>query len=441
MSRAPYGDTVRGEDWTRAPDAAPAPRSVSVVVTHFDQGPQLERTLHALRHQSRPVHEVVVADDGSAVPPAPRPGVHVVTQEDRGFRASAVRNLGASRCTGDVLVFLDADTTPERDCVERLAALPSRLPELLAVGRRRHARLDEVPVARGVDEAGPEHELDEPAWLARGYAETGDLRHGGARGFRFVIGAVVACSRWWFEEIGGFDERFVTYGGEDWDLAHRTYLHGGLLAHVPGAVAWHDGPAAGETGRSAGPDDVRLAQSLALAELSGPPGAAYRGLLVGPPELVVTLGDDLSGTGVAISVDSLLAGLPRSRVVLGEVPGGWSLDPRVEQDTDAAATGPQARLASGHRLHLELLRPVAGSTSAWAALPALADAPDPPATTVLLDADGTRLALLHDLRQHRRAARWPATRRAELLVEGTATTGLQDATGRSLQWWLEGWSG
>ncbi|WP_431473879.1 glycosyltransferase family 2 protein [Ornithinimicrobium sp. W1665] len=32
------------------------------------------------------------------------------------------------------------------------------------------------------------------------------------------------------------------YGGEDWELAWRAWLAGADLAHVPDAVAWHDGP-------------------------------------------------------------------------------------------------------------------------------------------------------------------------------------------------------
>jgi hypothetical protein len=45
-----------------------------------------------------------------------------------------------------------------------------------------------------------------------------------------------------FKEIGGFDESFTSYGGEDWELAFRAYNAGAVLAHEPEAVAWHNGP-------------------------------------------------------------------------------------------------------------------------------------------------------------------------------------------------------
>ena len=63
-----------------------------------------------------------------------------------------------------------------------------------------------------------------------------------ARSYRFVISAVMAMSREFFAELGGFCEEFTSYGGEDWELAYRAYNAGAVMAHVPEAVAWHDGP-------------------------------------------------------------------------------------------------------------------------------------------------------------------------------------------------------
>jgi GT2 family glycosyltransferase len=62
------------------------------------------------------------------------------------------------------------------------------------------------------------------------------------RSFRFVISAVLGCRRELFDDLDGFDERFVGYGGEDWDLGYRAWNAGAVLVHARGAVAWHDGP-------------------------------------------------------------------------------------------------------------------------------------------------------------------------------------------------------
>ncbi|MBC7680151.1 MAG: glycosyltransferase, partial [Pseudorhodobacter sp.] len=57
---------------------------MTVVVPYFRQQAQLDRTLAAVLAQ-RP-HEVVVADDGSAVAPVVPRGVRLERQPDLGFR-------------------------------------------------------------------------------------------------------------------------------------------------------------------------------------------------------------------------------------------------------------------------------------------------------------------------------------------------------------------
>jgi GT2 family glycosyltransferase len=219
---------VPGNRWDLlSPYPVPRPR-IGVVVVHYEQPVQLARTLAALADQTLPPFDVVVADDGSSTPPDA--SVRVVTQPDRGFRAAAARNLGARNVEGEVLVFLDADTVPEPRFLEELTQRIAVCPDILAVGRRRH-----VDPATG-------RELPEPAWLRDGYAASRDLLDADGRSFRFVISAVLGCRRSLFDDLGGFDERFVGYGGEDWDLAYRAWNTGAVLVHEPGAVAWHDGP-------------------------------------------------------------------------------------------------------------------------------------------------------------------------------------------------------
>ncbi|MDQ3384899.1 MAG: glycosyltransferase [Actinomycetota bacterium] len=221
---------VPGNRWDLLPPG-PTP-SVTVVVVHFEQPVPLERVLAGLARQTHPSLDVVVADDGSATPPSVPPGVRLVRQPDLGFRAAAARNLGAATSTADVLVFLDADTVPDPGFVAALVRHAAACPDVLAVGRRRHTDL-----------AGGGAKLPEPTWLTTGYQASRDLLDADGRSFRFVISAVLACRRALFEDLGGFDERFVGYGGEDWDLAYRAWNAGAVLVHERDAVAWHDGPA------------------------------------------------------------------------------------------------------------------------------------------------------------------------------------------------------
>ncbi|MFE1664964.1 glycosyltransferase [Microbacterium sp. P02] len=361
VTRPPFGGWVPGNRWDLLDGVHPDPLpTVSVVIAHFEQPRELARTLRALDRQTYPgaLVEVIVADDGSALEPAVGPGVRLVRQEDRGFRLSAVRNLGVQEASGDILCFLDADTAPEPDYLRRLTRLPALLPETVTVGRRRHADLADVPIDVPVEEVAPSRALEDPAWLADAYRWSRDLRDADERSYRHVIGATLACTRWLFDEVGGFDETFTDYGGEDWEWVHRAYSAGALLAHEPTAIVWHDGP------DWAGRDDTAAAErhnDEVLRMTTRIPVAGSRGHAVRArvPDVVVRLHDPADGeatdAATFVCVDTVLSALPHARVLLDE---GRSLalfasDPRV------GIARPEDASPHRARVHLDLPRPVA----------------------------------------------------------------------------------
>lgn len=418
MTRPPFGATVAGNRWDTAGPAAPDLR-VSVVVCHYEQPRELARTLAALDRQTRRPDEVVVADDGSAVAPSVPDHVRLVRQADRGFRAAAARNLGVAATTGELVVLLDADTTPEPGCVAALVDLPTRLPECLVVGRRRHADLSAAGIDGPIEKLGPRHELQEPAWLRDGYAASRDLLDADHTGHRLVISAVLACTRWWWDEVGGFDATFSAYGGEDWDLAHRTWLAGGLLAHRPDAVAWHDGPDAGDRPHD---EAARRAETTALADRVAAPGTGWRGLLRGPADVVVTCAPALGTTELLVTVDSLLAAVPTARVRLSaEHRAAVGADPRLlplDAPLDAA------------RLHLDLAHGAFGDAAAWQQ------------TLGTLDGHGSRdvgVGDLVDLRLARRAHRWARPDVAPRHPRAASYLTAWESR-HSLEAWLGGWA-
>ncbi|MFB9732003.1 glycosyltransferase [Ornithinimicrobium kibberense] len=234
--------------------------AVSVVVPYYRGQAMLDVILAQLDAQEGVAGglEVVVADDGSPEPPtvrgtradaetggggtvvtAGRWPVRVVRQGRDGFRAGAARNLGARHAAGRVVVFVDGDTVPATGTVAALQKACRTTGSTLAVGHRRHATLTR---ADGSVTWPPQDELPEPEWLAQGFAATADLAEADDGGFRWIISAVMAVDRALWDVLGGFDERLKGYGGEDWELAWRAWLAGADLAHVPEAVAWHDGP-------------------------------------------------------------------------------------------------------------------------------------------------------------------------------------------------------
>lgn len=261
---------------------------LSVVIPYYDRPAQLGLLLQALAQQhSAPPFEVVVADDGSPVPPTiptdlPFPCA-VVRQPDRGFRAAAARNLGAAATAGGVLVFLDGDTLPTVGylaAVARAVAAADDGHGVLVMGRRRHfdsgnsssaevlalLRADQAAVPPGI------RLFEEPHWLTAGYRRTDDLRTADDEDFRLVISAVLTVDRRLWEATGGFDESFVGYGGEDWDFGWRAWLAGSDWRHEPAAVAWHDGPDAARRDldvEDKNTESLRLAATIPLPSTRG----------------------------------------------------------------------------------------------------------------------------------------------------------------------------
>ncbi|WP_158374704.1 glycosyltransferase family 2 protein [Cellulosimicrobium cellulans] len=441
------GRPLPGNRWDLLDGVLPAdPPSVSVVVVHYDQQAELDRTLRALARQDHPADrtEVLVVDDGSPVPPRVPDGVRLLRQEDRGFRVAAARNVGAAAATHDVLVFLDADTAPEPGYLRAISRLPALAPDCVAVGRRRHADLAGAPVDAPVEQLGPERELPEPAWLVDAYRRSRDLLDADDRSYRYVIGAVTACSRALFEEAGGFDEGFSSYGGEDWEWAYRAWLAGAVLAHVPDAVAWHDGP--DWSGRDAASRAAKNTEALRLADLVPVPGSRPRGLPSGRADVLVHApgGDGVSAAQRFVSVDSVLAALPGAVAAPGAAPGSGPVTDPGTLTAPGAPTDPHDP-ATGDprfdRVRLDVLldRPLRadpGTGSVAAAVERVAA--EGLAELALLGADGAPLLRVVSRRARARERRW---RRDDLFPRATAPadglTPLPDEP--DLEAYLGGW--
>ena len=290
--------------------------TVSVIIAHYAQPRELARTLLALERQDYPreLVEIIVADDGSPEPPRVDDHVRVIAQPDLGFRVAAARNRGVEAARNDVLVFLDADTSPEPGYLRQIVRLPALTWDAVTVGRRRHADLETVPTSALIGEAGPAHELAEPAWLREAYGRTHDLLVADHRSYRYLIGAVVCCTRRFFDEVGGFDESFTRYGGEDWEWAYRAWLCGAVLAHVPAAVAWHDGP--DQALRDSDALGAKNAEVIVLSDLIPVPGSRPRSMAAAKADIVVTGPREPATEGQAfVSRDSVLSELPSAELV------------------------------------------------------------------------------------------------------------------------------
>lgn len=169
--------------------------------------------------------ELIVVDDKSddrTACIARASGARVIDADGRG--PAAARNLGARCARGDVLVFLDADCTPQPGCLRALAA-PFVDPLVVGV-RGAYATRQRALLARFT-----QLEFDEKQErLARSAQVT------------VVDTACAAYRREAFLSFGGFDEGYPSTSAEDVELSFRVTAAGGRLVFAPGAVVDHRHP-------------------------------------------------------------------------------------------------------------------------------------------------------------------------------------------------------
>lgn len=239
-----------------------APRT-SLIITTFNWKEALALCLRSVAAQRVLPDEVVVADDGSREDTAdlvqafardfPVPLRHA-WQEDLGFRAARVRNLGIAASSGDYVIFLDGDMVLHPEFVAdhhalirpgsyllggRLNASQAEAARLLAGGAPRFSM--RMPFARMSGELKRKHALRLPlmaAWKA-------SRRKGGV-----AMSCNLGVWRRDLDTVNGFDDAYEGWGREDDDLTlrlrhagveRRLLRYAGLAIHLWHKTRWPDG--------------------------------------------------------------------------------------------------------------------------------------------------------------------------------------------------------
>jgi glycosyltransferase involved in cell wall biosynthesis len=209
-------------------DALASLPSVAVIVPTLNRPRELTACLDALASLDYPAdrYEIVVVDDGSDPPVAPRadlgrPGLRVRWLAQPNAGPSAARNAGARVADGEILAFTDDDCTPAPGWLRAMATAVVQAPQALHGGRVENA-LDGNPCSVASQTIT---EVIVPHLIASGSA------------LRFVTSNNLALTADGYRAMGGFDERFRT--AEDREFCHRWVASGRPIAAVPDAVVLH----------------------------------------------------------------------------------------------------------------------------------------------------------------------------------------------------------
>ena len=302
---------------------------VSILIPVYNRKDVLAKSLAGLTHQTYPkdLIEVIIADDGSS------DGVEQVIeeyrtyftirhvfQEDRGYRLSAVRNLGLAKASHEHIVLLDSDMIPTPDLVTSYMEYLHVSDDALLIGHRRFVCVDSVSkgeVLNNIESAislpdiHPQNlvfrALNYPPhdWRLRTYKVTDNLRKSL---YPFIVcsGCNLAYSKRIYERAGPYCEEFQYWGGEDQEWAYRVYASGAYFIPVHSALALHQEPPNGnnETDRVEG-----RAQTVPLVEELCPlklrpfvSGKTYR-----VPKISICIVSQKAWEGVSKTFSSLLA--------------------------------------------------------------------------------------------------------------------------------------
>jgi glycosyltransferase involved in cell wall biosynthesis len=212
--------------------------NVSVIIPCHNAAAYLAQALRSVLSQSRPPTEVIVVDDGSrdasvAVAKGFGSAVRVMVREASG--APATRNFGYGQCSGDAVMFMDADDVLGPDVLETLEAALEEGSGGIACCRWFRLELEGARwVGRPASCAG-RRRADDPlqSWLTGWYHPP--------------------CSVLWqreaFEATGGWDP--LAQVNNDGDLMMRAFVLGLPLHVAATGSAYYRRLPAGESSLSA----------------------------------------------------------------------------------------------------------------------------------------------------------------------------------------------
>jgi len=187
--------------------------TISFVVPAYNEELYVRRTVEAIHRSVEALgraHEVIVADDSSSdgtASIAAAAGARVISVNHR--QIAATRNSGAHSASGDLLVFVDADTEVNAAVVAAVVAAVDRG----AVGGGCHFRFDgRIP------------------FYGRCLEVFADVVYPIVR---LASGCFLFCTREAFDAVGGFDE--ARFAGEEAAMSIALRRHGKFVI-VPQTV-------------------------------------------------------------------------------------------------------------------------------------------------------------------------------------------------------------
>ncbi|MES2175039.1 MAG: glycosyltransferase [Pseudomonadota bacterium] len=208
--------------------------TLSVLTIVKDRSAHLAQLIEGLRRSTHCPDELIIVDMASTprvrVDDAPFP-ISIVRLDQPGLPLAAARNAAARAASGDKLLFLDVDCIPMRALTRVITQYLTEHDALICADIR----------YLGPNDARGEWEEADLLLRARGHPvrqfPTNGVRQEDNAGLFWSLAFGLHRQR--FFDLGGFDEAFTGYGGEDTDFGFRARAAGLPLLFLGGAGAFH----------------------------------------------------------------------------------------------------------------------------------------------------------------------------------------------------------
>ncbi|MBI2267115.1 MAG: glycosyltransferase family 2 protein [Armatimonadetes bacterium] len=195
-------------------------KTISVQICSYNRKEILEKVLTTLGSQtlSPCCYEVVLVDDGSTdgtgeMVKGLRVPYSITYHHQVNSGLATARNAGLSRCTGDIILYIDDDVLADPCLLSEHLAAHRKHPDSVIKGWVNHVEAPEIP--------------REPRFTMQDVSTA------------FFWTSNVSVGRHFLEKVGGFDESFKEYGWEDLELGYRLRKAGLRSRFWKKAVAYH----------------------------------------------------------------------------------------------------------------------------------------------------------------------------------------------------------
>jgi len=220
---------------------------LSIVIPTYNRASLLEYTLISIKNQTidSSEYEVIIADDGSTdntleILEAHRHQLHIIYcfQEDLGYRPASARNLGITKASGEIILFIDSGIILHPNCIEEhLLSHSSNKTSFAVIGNvlgiEEEYDYDEV-LSKQIDYLNPKATIE--AFQSNGkyldirevvYESCGDNIMALQLPWILFWTGNISIKKSEIDRVKGFDVNFDgNWGIEDIDMGYRIFKNG-----------------------------------------------------------------------------------------------------------------------------------------------------------------------------------------------------------------------